>query len=308
MMKLVDTIKVNNELGESVIWDDQGQSIWWIDIFGKKIYRLQWPSKKLDIYPTDERPCAIGLTDKDDTLIVAFETGISLYKPKTNEMIKWIYRPLKSNCGIRFNDGKVDRQGRFWISTMIESTEKINTDQSGLYCIQSNGEISKHLSDFTVGNSIAWSPCSTKMYFSDSNQQTIWQFDFDSHLAKIANQSVFSKLDGEACPDGADVDNEGNLWCTNWGDSSLSKYSNLDDNKVEKINKNLPVSQPTCLAFGGKNLDVLFIASANLQLSREELATQPNAGSLLVYKTSNKGIASTRFNTSAFSSFGEVNA
>ncbi|PHS13815.1 MAG: gluconolaconase [Kangiella sp.] len=295
-MKLIDSIKVNNQLGESVIWDAQEQCVWWIDIFGKNIYRLQWPSKNLDVFSTTERPCAIGLTDKDNILIVAFETGVSLYNPKTKEIIEWIYRPFKLNSGIRFNDGKIDRQGRFWISTMIESTEKINITQSGLYCIESNGKITKHLSDFTIGNSLAFSPCSTKLYFSDSNQQTIWQFDFNSDQAKIFNQSIFSKLEGDACPDGADVDNEGNLWCTNWGDSSLSKYSIFDN---EKIDESLPVSQPTCLAFGGKNLDYLFVTSANYQLSKDELAEQPNSGSLLIYQTSSKGIAPTRF--------GEVN-
>ena len=292
MIRLIDEIKVGNNLGESVIWDKRDQSLWWTDIMGNKIYHLGWPDKKLSVYETPERVCSIGLTQSIDTLIIAFETGVCLYVPKqAKQKIDWIFRPFDTDCGIRFNDGRIDRQGRFWVSTMIED-EQISSNNGHLYSVDCNRKVTDHLSNFKIGNSLAWVPDSSRMFFSDSSQQIIWSFDFDATTGKVSAQQTFCKTAADEFPDGADVDSFGNLWCSNWGGHSISVY---DKNGTQLNRFSLPVSQPTCLAFGGENMDLLFVTSATYLKTTKQLRDETSAGNLLIYKTDCMGIAAPQF-------------
>ena len=295
-LKLIEEINVGNILGESIVWDDRDNSLWWTDIIAKKLFHYDWNNKKLNTFNTPERLCSFGLTSTVGELIAAFETGICIYEPyleKSN--INWMFRPFTINCGIRFNDGRIDRNGRFWVSTMIESDSCDAKLESGLYSITSSGVVNKHFSNFSIGNSLAWSVNSQAMYFSDSMAQTIWKFKFDAISGAVSSREVFVKTPENAFPDGADIANDNHLYCTNWGDSSISNYNELGEEHERYL---LPVTQPTCLAFGGKTKELLFVTSASYELSPEQLSEQPSAGNVFVFQSKTPGLAANIFGES----------
>jgi len=292
-LELIEDIEVGNVLGESVTWDPRNQSVWWTDIMTNKIYQYFLDKQCLNVFDVPERACSLGLTKDINQLIIAFETGIGLFSPLLNSVSKrntidWKYRPFKVGCGIRFNDGRIDNQGRFWISTMIED-EQISTNEAKLISLDGESRVKSHLSHFKVGNSLAWNESSKKMYFSDSSAHQIWSFDFNFVNCSISNKACFANTPDDCFPDGAEVESNGDLWCTNWGGSSITVYS---ENEKNKHNISLPVSQPTCLTFGGQERKLLFVTSATYNKSKKELLAEPSAGNLLIYRTNTIGLPS----------------
>ncbi len=287
--ELLQVIKVGNRLGEGVQWDVQRQSIWWTDIQAARLYRFHWRAQELEYYELPERLCAFALTSDPNIIVAAFASGFARYE-LDSRACQWIDRPEFHFKGTRFNDGRVDRQGRFWCGTMIESDQA--TDSNGnlvkgsLYCLQGKSAICK-LRDIRIANSLCWSKDGTTAYFADSPEQTIWAFDFDPAGANLSNRRVFARTAGNAVPDGSCVDHEDCLWNAEWGGGRVTRYR--PDGSID-LQLDLPVSQPTCVAFGGPNLDCLIVTSATDQLSAEQAASQPEAGHVFVYKTPAKGL------------------
>lgn len=289
MLKLIDTVDVSNTLGEGVIWHAKSESVWWTDIEQNKLYAYQIKQKKLAVYNTPYRLCAFGFTLMDNTIIAAFDCGIALYNYET-QAINWLFK-LPSNSSIRFNDGRIDAKGRFWVGTMDEAQPQ--EKKAGLYRVDKDLVVKKIAGSIGIANGIAWNNNASLFYLADSVLQTIFQYDFDDDIGEISNQRVYAKTGDGAFPDGAIVDNDDNLWSSHWGGSCLVCY-NI---KGEMITYDMPVSQPTCVAFGGKNSNLLFVTTANYGLSAEQKTKQPLAGSLLIFESDITGADSHIFST-----------
>ena len=137
--------------------------------------------------------------------------------------------------------------------------------------------------NFVVGNGIDWSPDSTKMYFTDSVNKTIFVYDFNLDDGTIKNKSVFAKVSHrDGFPDGLTVDSQGFIWSAHWDGWRVTRYNpnGLVDMIVE-----LPVPRPTSLAFGGPNLSSLFITSASFGLTTESINKAPLSGAIFVYNS-----------------------
>lgn len=289
MLKLKETLDVNNTLGEGLVWDTIYGAIWWTDIQQNKLYCYQVNDKKLIVYPTPHRLCAFGLTSQIHSMIAAFDCGIAQYNYKTQE-IKWLFR-LPKKTSIRFNDGRVDANGRFWVGTMDEAEPQ--SLSGGLYCV--NNDLTVLQMDDTIGiaNGIAWNNDSSILYFADSVRQLIFKYDFELATGHISNKTIFANVTEKAFPDGAIVDSQNQLWSAHWGGSCLIRY---DGNGVQQTFP-MPVSQPTCVTFGGKNNHLLFVTTANFGLTEQQKKEQPLAGSLLIYESDIQGNDSVFFET-----------
>ena len=123
------------------------------------------------------------------------------------------------------------------------------------------------------------------MYFADSSAKTIWAFDVDGATGAIQNRRIFVELSDEAGPDGAVTDEKGYLWNAQWGGSRVVRYS--PEGGVD-FTLELPVSQPSCTAFGGPDGDLLFVTTARENLTQEQISTEPKAGNLFIYQTNVK--------------------
>jgi sugar lactone lactonase YvrE len=263
--------------------------LWWTDIQGRKLFRYDWQLRILESFPTPERVGSFGLIKGDKAIIAAFESGIALYEP-SGGVTKWLARPEADNPGVRFNDGRVDRQGRFWAGTMVETEPR--TGRGGLYCVDGAGRAAKREGGIVISNGICWSPDSARFYFADSPLCEIYVYDFNAAAGTIANRRLFARTPNGAHPDGANVDSEGYLWSAHWGAGRVVRYT--PDGLIDRVLE-VPASQPTCVAFGGPDLDLLFVTSARDGLTAGELANQPSAGDVFVYKIGCVGLAEPHF-------------
>lgn len=181
-MDLIQTISVGNTLGEGVLWDVESQSLWWTDIQRRALFTCDWRSQRLTRFATPERLGSFGLVAGSDKIVAAFESGFAFFHP-ANGGIEWLERPLHGMKGVRFNDGRVDRQGRFWAGTMAETKSQVGN--ANLYCLNGSGQAHPRESGIAISNGICWSPDSSRFYFADSPKGTISVYDFDSAMGAI---------------------------------------------------------------------------------------------------------------------------
>ena len=144
-----------------------------------------------------------------------------------------------------------------------------------------------------ISNSLCWSPDGRTMYHADTMRRTVWAWDSDPERGEIANRRVFVTLSGdEGHPDGATVDSEGFVWLAHWDGWQLTRHD--PTGRTERVVR-LPVQRPTCPAFGGPDLAVLYVTSATIGLSPDALATQPWAGGILALDPGVRGLPEARF-------------
>jgi sugar lactone lactonase YvrE len=130
------------------------------------------------------------------------------------------------------------------------------------------------------------------MYHNDSARQVTYVFDLDRD-GRPSNRRVFMQFgNGDGYPDGMTVDSEGHLWIAFWDGWCVRRFSPAGE-RVATIR--LPVSRPTSCAFGGANLDRLYISSASIDLDAEALQAQPAAGGLFMAVPGVRGIADVPF-------------
>jgi L-arabinonolactonase len=138
-----------------------------------------------------------------------------------------------------------------------------------------------------ISNAICWSPDHRTMYFADTLLGAIHAYDFDLELGAISNKRIFAKLDRHGYPDGATVDADGYVWNARWDGGSLVRFA--PDGSVDAVIA-IPASRVTCCAFGGDDLDTLYVTTSRLHLTEQELATQPQAGGIFALKPGVKGL------------------
>jgi L-arabinonolactonase len=269
-------------LGECPTWHAEQQALYWIDIRAPAIRCLTYASGAIRSWTMPELVGSIALT-RDGKILIALRTTIRLFDPATGHLS--VVASLPAGENFRFNDGKCDRQGRFWVGSM----DDVGRGPVGsLYRLDLSG-CTAMLGEVAVPNSLCWSPDSGVMYFADGREPVIWSFAFDPERGEIADRREFVRLeDGTGIPDGATVDAEGCIWSAQYGGGVVTRYR--PDGTVDRVIE-VPVSQPTSCGFGGPELDILFITTASQRLSPEQRDAQPLAGALLALRPGVKGIA-----------------
>jgi len=285
--KLIDIIPVGNTLGEGISWDPVGERVWWTDIQERKLFRYDPLTRARECFELPERLGSFGFIEGSDKIVAAFESGFAFYHPESSGL-DWVARPAHEAPNMRFNDGRVDRQGRFWAGSMVETEGE---PKGKLYCLQ-GAKLKVCLTAIAISNSICFSPDGRHMYFADTPQRTILRYDIDAANGAIGNRQIFARTPQGAFPDGSNIDAEGHLWNAHWGAGRVVRYA--PDGSVSG-QVDIPTVQPTCIAFGGKNLDQLFVSSARQHLSEEALAKQPHAGDVFVYQVDAEGLTDARF-------------
>jgi len=288
-MKPVHIVPVGNVLGEGVLWDAQARKVLWTDIQSRRLFFYDPARDALESLPTPERLCSFGLVAGEDRLVAAFESGIALYEPRAQK-IEWLARPEFGTPGLRFNDGRVDRQGRFWTGTMLEGPD--SAPAGTLYSIGRRSPLRAHISGVGISNGIGFSPDSTRFYFADSPVRTIFVYDFDAGSGAISNRRVFASTPKGAFPDGSTVDAGGCVWNAHWGAGRVVRYA-PDGAVLTQLD--VPATQPTCAAFGGRDLNLLFVTSARDGLNEAALSGQPHAGDLFIFEPAITGLPDGRF-------------
>lgn len=243
------------------MWSVAEQALYWVDIEGKKIHRFDWADKSQQTWTTPERVGCIALVD-DRRVIAAMESGVFelslLDAPNTG--LKLLAPITHPQANMRFNDGRCDRSGRFWVSTMCMDMS-LAAQVGAIYCLDEAGLSVARVEGLITPNGMAFSPDDKTLYLSDSHPsvQKIWAFDFDLHKATLSNERDFvDMLPLPGRPDGAAVDAQGNYWiCAN--DAGRVHCFNPQGQHVSSLE--VPVSKPSMCAFGGPDLNILFVTS-----------------------------------------------
>lgn len=289
-IELVKSIPIQATLGEGVTWDHRTGEAMWTDIEGRRLYRYRYADERLSSISMPERLGAFGLARDSNWIIAGFESGFAWFNIRNNGIL-WIAQPERGDTGRRLNDGRVDPYGRFWCGSMIEAPKNSLSKKGSLYRLNMDASVHRMLGDIEISNGLAWSPNGSVMYFADSPKRTIWAFDF-SAAGALSNRRVFAMTPENVFPDGAVVDADGCLWSAQWGGSRIVRYAPDGDALYELA---VPVPQPSCVAFGGSNLDLLFVTTARDGLSKKALDQNPLSGDVFVYRLPVSGVPSNIF-------------
>ena len=283
-------------LGEGSLWDGRRQRLLWVDILGQKVY-IYDPETDTNIgYDTGSDvgtvvPRTPGkAAGGADTLVVALRRGLGALNLKTGA-VEIFANPEAAKPKNRFNDGKCDPAGRFWAGTMGPH----GTAEAALYRLDVDHSLHTMITGVGTSNGLVWSADHKLFYYIDTPTGRVDVFDYDLETGAIANRrpAVTPDPNAEATggrPDGMTIDADGMLWVAMWGGATVVRYNPKTGAVLEKIDVPGARHSSSC-AFGGKDMQTLFITSAKTGVKPEQLAEQPNAGHLFAVRIANtKGL------------------
>lgn len=259
-------------LGEGPLWSAQEGVLYWLDIFKPAIHRFDPRTGKNEASPVPEPIYAMGLS-RGGGFVAGLESGFATID-RSVRSLTYLCNP-NSGDKVNFNDGKVDRRGRFWSGTMARDWE---SPIGRLYRLDGDGQARAMDDNIVLSNGLGWSPDDRRMYFTDFKKSTIFAYNFDADTGNIANRRPFIVFkDGDGFPDGMTVDAEGHLWVAHWDGWCVTRH---DPDGTEVLRVTFPVPRPTAVAFGGNKLDTLYVTSATMHLTEKQLADAPLSGAL----------------------------
>jgi len=273
-------------LGESTYWDPKASVLWWIDIYGKLIHRFNPATRHDETFGVPDYPGCLGVRERGG-LVLTTTNGFHFFDPATGRL-EPIVDPESEMPDTRFNDGKTDRQGRFWSGSMFEASGKTPAKIASLYRLDADLSVHRTVEGIGCSNGLAWSPDSRTMYFTDSHTPQVWAYEFDPASGAVGARRVYVDLAYmEGIVDGSTVDSEGCYWLTV---PFKGKVMRFDPQGRLMRTIDMPTDLPTCCEFGGKDLDILYVTSATLRRTPEALKDQPLAGGLFAIDVRVKGL------------------
>lgn len=288
-----DTIQVAwnavMQLGECPLWVPEQETLYWVDIIGSKVHRLHPATNLHQYWDMPSEPAAIARAASGG-LIVAMRYGFYHLDTQTGalrEITPAHYDPAVN----RFNDGRCDAAGRFWVGTLYEPRDQ---PLGQMHCLARGQASCIWQGGMTVSNGLAFSLDQRLMYHADTTSHSIRCYDFDVALGQVSNPRLFKQFSTDKSknyggrPDGAAVDSEGAYWCAMYEGGRLLRISPGGEILREIA---LPVRCPTMLAFGGADLRTIYITSASYLRSVAELEQYPLSGQLLTLRVDVPGMA-----------------
>jgi len=277
-------------LGESPFWHPQEQALYWCDIPGRTLHHWKPDTAEHASWQfyTELGSCAPLASGG---LLLALRGGLLRFNPATGRRV-WLAAAPYDVAVERFNDGKTDPQGRFWVGTIWEPRDG---PRAALYRFDQAG-LALAADGVTVSNGLAWSPDGATMYWADTPAHVVYALDFDRARGAASNRRTFAAfakpagadLNGYAGrPDGAAVDAEGCYWVAMFEGGRVLRISPAGEILQEV---RLPVRCPTMPCFGGDDLKTLYITTAREKRPPEELASQPLAGHVLQLRVEVPGL------------------
>lgn len=270
-------------LGEGPAWDEKNQILYWVDILGKKIYTGTELLAELDEFIGCLAPI------KNGHLILGKKFSFVDFDPANREetLLHTLTSELATN---RMNDGKCDPAGRLIAGTM----DMNETDPNGTLYSFDGKQATPLVDQVTISNGLAWSPDHKTLYYIDTPTREVRAFDYDVKTGQIANPRVaINSGDKLGWLDGMTSDTDGNLWIAMWGGAQITKWNPNTGQLLDQIP--VPALQSSCPVFGGKNMNELFITSARIGMSEENLKKYPLSGGLFKVETKATGMPTFNF-------------
>jgi sugar lactone lactonase YvrE len=266
-------------VGECPLWHAAEAALYWVDIDGFAVHRLHPASGAHSAWRMPAEPSALAI-DAGGGLVVAMRSGFALLDTSTGSVTEIAPAPYDPGTA-RFNDGRVDGAGRFWVGTIYEPRDK---PAAQMFCLERGQVGLKWSGGMTNSNGLAFSPDQRTMYQADTTSHRIYRYEYDLASGTASNRRLFQQFSTDKThnyggrPDGAAVDSEGAYWCAMFEGGRLLRFAPGGELLREV---KLPLRCPTMMAFGGADLRTLYITSASHKRPPEELARYPLSGKVL---------------------------
>lgn len=282
-------LDTKSQLGEGPLWDEREGVLYRVDILGEKLHRYH-PATGIDEVFDVGKHVGTVVLDESGGVLLAVQDGFARFNLLT-ETLEMIATPQQYVDSNRFNDGKASPDGSFWAGTMAYDA----TPHAGkLYRLDPAGNVHLEESDVTISNGITWTEDHKTMYYIDSPARIVTAFDYDKTSGNISNGKIVIKVpDNMGVPDGMAIDSKGQLWIAHWGEGAVVCWCPKTGEKMQEIK--VPASQTTACAFGGGDMKTLYITTARVGLSDEQLENEPHAGGLFTVETDVTGVPSYRY-------------
>ncbi|MEI2263637.1 SMP-30/gluconolactonase/LRE family protein [Erwinia sp. CGal63] len=272
------------ELGECPVWSVREQTLYFVDILAPALHRFDPRSGEHKVMPVPEHIGCFGLNEQGG-FVAALRSGVCLLDEEGK-----IVRRVAENPGeaalSRFNDGRVDRHGRFWCGSLWEPQDR----NGGKLCrLDEHLRLTVEAEDIKISNGLAFSPDNKWMYHTDTPNGVLYRYPVDEK-GDIGPREVLKRFVQEegGLPDGAAVDSEGFYWSAMFDGSRVIRLNPATGEIVDEIP--LPVRWPTMIAFGGPDLKTLYITSSREDRSAEELAAYPQSGDVFAVEVDVAGL------------------
>jgi L-arabinonolactonase len=290
MYEVVCVLDAKAAVGECPVWCGITQSLYWVDIPNGQLNCFNPTTGVNQIWTFAEPIGSFGLRAQGGA-ILALKSGFHLFDFATGNLQKLV-NPESDKAENRLNDGRCDRAGRFWAGSMRDPPDP--RQKTGvLYRLDADYRCLQVVEDLFVSNGLAFSPDDRILYHSDSyvSVRTVWAWDFDLADGVISNRRVFVNTAGmPGRPDGAAIDADGCYWM-----AAIDGWEVVRFTPAGRVDRRiaLPVSQPSMIAFGGRDLDTLYITS--IRPPEADLSKQPQAGGLFAVNAGVKGLPEPRY-------------
>jgi sugar lactone lactonase YvrE len=273
--------KCSEILGEGTTWDKKNGLLYWVDIKGKLFRRYNLSTGSIETFKTSGMISSLVLS-KSGKIYGSMNHGIYEIDEKTGKESLLVETETEYPNN-RFNDGKIDPFGNYWVGTM-DMNEK--SQSGGLYLYTKDKKFTKVLPKFTISNGLTWDLGRMKFYHIDTPTRKVLSYDFNEKNQLSNPKVVVDFRNDVGFPDGMNIDEDGMLWVCHWGGHKVSRWNPVTGTKLDEIV--LPATNVTCCVFGGNNFDNLFISTAKLT------ANQPKdekdlGGSIFQIKMNIKG-------------------
>jgi sugar lactone lactonase YvrE len=313
---------VRNGVGESPVWCADESALVWTDITGRALYRLSWPDAKLTRWDAPEMIGALART-ANGGWIVSSESSVGDLRFEANGRASFSPRARFAHHAtpMRSNDGRCDRQGRFWCSSMhlnipgghavgafyrfdgdrmgnavktpMERASSTDTGAGTAAASSDLPTLARRVTGLIIANGCAFSPDGRTMYLADAHVgvQQVWACDYDLASGTPSNRRVFIDMrQHPGRPDGAAIDTDGCYWIAAPDAGQVHRFTPAG--KLD-YSVTVPVKKPTMCAFGGADMRTLFITS--ICPPNTDLGDQPQAGGLFMAQVPAQGIAEASF-------------
>lgn len=287
-------LDARNATGESPVWDPQEQALYWVDIPARRLHRWSPLDNLAQNWEAPEMIACIARYG-DGSWIAGMQSGLFRVRPNDDGTLNTValINVDHPRSDMRFNDGRCDRQGRFWAGTMfMDMAANAVVGSMYRYSAGQTAALQPQLTDFIVPNGLGFSPDGKVMYLSDSHPtvQKIWAFDYDIDSGTPHNRRLFVDMNQfPGRPDGGAVDAEGCYWICGNDAGLIHRFT-----PAGKLDQSLavPVKKPAMCAFGGKDLDTLFVTSIR---PGGDISDQPLAGGVFALQPGVKGLEEPEF-------------
>lgn len=283
-------LTVQNRLGETPIWVCEENALYWVDWGSGPVCRFEPANGNLSTFSLDLPVTALARRSSGGWVAIA-QDGLYAWDAKTNCVQLLAGPPDPGNLEICYNDGAVDRQGRLLVGTV--NMQDVFAPDGSLYRLDPDGSLHKLDTGYATANGIGISPDGKTVYVTDMRHHQIVALDYDPDKGTVSNRRIFAHVPKEdGMPDGLIVDAGGFVWSGHWAGWKLTRYA--PNGEIER-QIHFPVQHVISFAFGGEDLDELFVTSAWWGFSEEERKQQPQAGDLFRVKTDVKGLVEPAF-------------